>query len=86
MSVLCIACGSVRLVEQTKLSTLYPQLHGEILLHMPARGPLGLIETKTSVRASTCVDCGHVHFHALNRDELLTAYEHQQRVAVVSDN
>jgi len=60
-------------------------MHGEILLHMPPRGPLGLIETKTSVRAATCVDCGYVHFHALNRDELLTAYEHQQRDLVLTE-
>ena len=85
MSLFCVLCGSVRLVEQTRLSTLYPQMHGEILLHMPARGPLGLIEAKTSVRASTCVDCGHVHFHAMNRDELLVAYEHQQRTADASE-
>jgi hypothetical protein len=46
---------------------------------MPPRGRFGLIEPKTPVFASTCVDCGHVHFTASSRDELLIAWEHQQR-------
>lgn len=82
----CVMCGSNRLVEQTRLSTLHPQSSGEVLLHMPPRGPMGLIEIKTSVRGSTCVDCGHVQFRAINRDDLLAAYQHQQLRLVNSEN
>lgn len=81
----CVMCGSRRLVEQTRLSTSYPQSCSEVLLHMPPRGPMGLIEAKMSVRGSTCVDCGHVQFRAVNRDELLTAYQHQQLQLVNSE-
>jgi hypothetical protein len=79
MSAPCVVCGSARLVEQTRLSSRIFDRHTEILLHMPPRGQLGLIEPKTPVYASTCVDCGHVHFTAASREELLLAWEHQQR-------
>lgn len=75
----CVVCGSARLVEQTRLSSRHQDSHAEVLLHMPPRGRFGLIEPKTPVYASTCVDCGHVHFTASSREELLIAWEHQQR-------
>jgi hypothetical protein len=60
------------------LSSRHQDLYGELVLHMPPRGPYGLIAPKTSVSTNTCVDCGHVHFQAVAREELLAAYEHQQ--------
>jgi hypothetical protein len=46
---------------------------------------MGLIEVKTSVRGSTCVDCGHVQFRAVDREDLLEAYRHQQLQLVNSE-
>jgi hypothetical protein len=67
------------MVEQTKLSSRHQgNWYGELVLHMPPRGPLGLISPKSSLSTSTCVDCGHVHFRALSKDELLAAYEQQE--------
>lgn len=86
MSAQCVVCGSKRLIEQTRLSTCYSQSSSEVRLHMPPRGPMGLIEVKTSVRGSTCVDCGHVQFRAVDREELLTAYQHQQLQLVNSES
>jgi hypothetical protein len=79
MDVQCAACGSSRLLKQTRLITRNTQASEEVFLHMPPAGTLGLLQLKSEVRGSTCVDCGHLQFHAVSREELLMAYERQQQ-------
>ena len=77
MTVRCAACGSTRLLTQTRLATK-DQARDEVVLHMPPAG-LGLVRLRSDVRGDTCIDCGHVQFHAVNRNDLLLAYTQQQR-------
>jgi hypothetical protein len=78
MTVRCAACGSTRLLTQTRLVT-NDHGHDEVVLHIPPAGSLGLVKLKSDVRGDTCIDCGHVQFHAVNRNDLLLAYNQQQR-------
>ena len=85
MDVRCAACGSARLLNQTRLVTRYQHAPNEVVLHTQPSGPLGIVQFKSEVRGRTCVDCGHVQFHAVSRDELLLAYERQENGLVKFD-
>jgi hypothetical protein len=85
MDIHCAACGSTRLLEQTRLVGKNVQGPEEVILHIPPTG-LGLVQLKSPLRGNTCIDCGHVQFHAVSRADLLLAYDQQQRGALKYPN